>query len=189
MRRAAGFAAILVFAVAPASGQVPSPSASTDGADAKPRWAFSLSAHVYVVPHQQDYAQPTIAADYDWLHLEARYNYEALESGSGWIGYNFAGRDVVAWAITPMIGGVVGNTSGVATGYRGSVQWWLLELFSEGEYVFDTRHSAGNFFYSWSELALRPVAWARVGLAEQRTLAYKSDHDRGMTERCGSWSP
>ena len=37
-----------------------------------------------------------------------------------------------------MIGGVFGDTTGVAPGYKGSLSWWKLELYSEGEYVFDT---------------------------------------------------
>jgi len=32
---------------------------------------------------------------------------------------------------------VVGDTSGIAPGYRVSLGWWELEFASEGEYVFD----------------------------------------------------
>ena len=53
-------------------------------------WSFSASAYTYLVPDIRDYVQPTIAADHDWLHLEARYNYEALDTDSAWLGYNFA---------------------------------------------------------------------------------------------------
>src|SRR4051812_23027036 len=88
------------------------------------KWAFSLSAYAYVVPDDDDYIQPTITADRDWLHLEARYNYEDLNTASGWIGYNFAGGNKLAWEFTPMLGGVVGDTNGVAPGYKGSLSWW-----------------------------------------------------------------
>ena len=81
-----------------------------------------------------------------------------------------------------MLGGVFGNTTGIAPGYKGSLNWWKLELYSEGEYVFDTGNSAGSFFYSWSELSVAPVAWFRFGLVGQRTRAYQTDLDiqRGL---------
>ena len=55
-----------------------------------------------------------------------------------------------------MLGGVFGNTTGVAPGYKGSLSWWKLELYSEGEYVIDAGARSGNFFYNWSELTSRP---------------------------------
>ena len=140
-------------------------------------WSFSLSASTYVVPDDRDYVQPSFTADRDWLHLEARYNYENHETGSIWIGYNFSGGKKVEWELTPMLGGVLGNTVGIAPGYRGSLSWWKLTLSSEGEFVFDTRSSEGSFFYNWSELSISPVEWFRFGLVGQRTRAYQSDVD------------
>ncbi|MGB8340262.1 MAG: hypothetical protein WCE51_01625 [Chthoniobacterales bacterium] len=153
----------------------------TKEADEK-AWSFSLSAATYVVPNDQDYVQPTFTADRGWLHLEARYNYEDLETGSAWVGYNFSGGQKLEWELTPMLGGVFGNATGIAPGYKGSLSWWKLELYSEGEYVFDTGNSAGSFFYSWSELSVSPVDWFRVGLVGQRTRAYRSSVDiqRGL---------
>ena len=43
-----------------------------------------------------------------------------------------------------MLGGVFGETTGVAPGYKGSLSWWKLELYSEGEYVFDTGFLRGK---------------------------------------------
>jgi hypothetical protein len=123
-----------------------------------------------------------VTFDHDWLHLEARYDYEDRETGSVWVGYNFSGGDKLAWEFTPMLGGVFGNTDGVAPGYKGSLSWWKLELYSEAEYVFDTGDSADNFFYTWSELSLSPVDWFRFGLVVQRTKLYQTDYDiqRGL---------
>ena len=44
----------------------------------------------------------------------------------------------------------VGSAKGVAPGYKGSLGWRKLELYSEGEYVFDTGDRSASFFYSWS---------------------------------------
>jgi len=146
------------------------------------KWSFSASAYTYIVPDSRDYVQPTLTADHGWLHLEARYNYESLETGSAWLGYNFSGGEKLTWEFTPMLGGVFGNTTGIAPGYKGSLGWWKLALYSEGEYVVDTGDSSGNFFYNWSELTLSPVDWFRFGLVTQRTRAYETDRDiqRGL---------
>ena len=150
--------------------------------EAEKSWSFSASAYTYLVPDDRDYVQPTITFDRKWLHAEARYNYESLDTGSVWLGYNLSGGKKFAWEFTPMLGGVFGETRGVAPGYKGSLSWWKLELYSEGEYVFDTRNSSDNFFYNWSELTLAPVEWFRLGLVTQRTRLYKSDREiqRGL---------
>jgi hypothetical protein len=74
-----------------------------------------------------------------------------------------------------MLGGVFGKTHGIAPGLRGSLNWWRLELYGEGEYVFNTRERADSFFYLWSELTLSPVDWLRVGAVAQRTRVYESE--------------
>ena len=159
-------------ATAPTSATPDRPKDADDKA-----WSFSVSAYTYIVPDGRDYVQPTVTADRDGLHLEARYNYEALDTGSAWVGYNFSGGEKLAWEFTPMLGGVFGDTKGVAPGYKGSLGWWKVELYSEGEYVFDTDDSSESFFYNWSELTLSPVDWFRFGIVTQRTRAYESDRN------------
>ena len=145
-------------------------------------WSFSAFASTYIVPDFQEYVQPTLTADRDWLHLELRSNYENLETGSFWLGYNFSGGEKLEWEITPMLGGVFGDTNGIAPGYRLSFTYWKIELASEGELVFDANGSEESFFYNWSELSIAPVEWLRFGFVGQRTRAYQSDVDlqRGL---------
>jgi hypothetical protein len=147
----------------------------------EPQWSLSLAVYSYSVPDGEDYIQPTLTADRDWLHLEGRYNYEAQDTGSAWIGYNFAGAGgsggELSWALTPMIGGVFGDTTGIAPGYRALLGWRRLELYTEGEYVFDADDDDDSFFYSWTELTLAPTDWFRFGAVMQRTRAYESDND------------
>jgi hypothetical protein len=66
---------------------------------------------------------------------------------------------------------------GIAPGYKGSLSWWKLSLYSEGEYVFDTGNSSHSFLYNWSELTLAPVEWFRFGLVTQRTRVYETDRE------------
>jgi hypothetical protein len=83
----------------------------------------------------------------------------------------------LAFKATPMVGGVFGNTTGVAPGYLAGINWKRLDISTEGEFVFDTRSSAGNFFYSWTELSYSPTDWFRTGIVAQRTKAYHTSLD------------
>jgi hypothetical protein len=184
LRLLACMMAVLNLAAGQASAQTASAASATTTTNpppeleaAEPKWTFSASVETYVIPDGQDYAQPTVTADRDWLHLEARYNYEALHTGSAWLGYNFAGGKKLEWAITPMVGGVFGDMYGVAPGYEGTLTWWKLELYSQGEYVFDTADSSASFFYNWSTLSLAPVDWFHFGLVAQRTHTYQTNRD------------
>lgn len=170
----AAVVAAFVFATGCALGQTTS---DDPGEGAANRWAFSLAAYAYVVPDAPDYLQPTLTADRGRLHLEARYNYEDLDTASAWVGYTFSGGDTLTFEVTPMLGGVFGNTAGIAPGFELTLGYRRLELYSEGEYVFDTSDSSGSFFYSWSELTFAPVDWLRFGLVGQRTRVYQTDRD------------
>jgi hypothetical protein len=180
--------AVLLLGAGLVSGQTttpPPPAAAKAPAQAAEaaakKWEFSASAYTYFVPDSEeadDYVQPTLTADRGWLHLEARYNYEAIEAGSAWFGFNFGGGKTVVWTFIPMIGGVFGSAKGVAPGYKGSLGWRKLELYSEGEWVFDTEDLANSFFYNWSELAYAATEWFRFGVVTQRTRAYQSE--RGL---------
>ena len=140
-------------------------------------WTDSIIGTAYILPGDEDSFQPTFTADHKWLHLEARHNYEAFETGSVWAGYNFSVGETVTFEGTAMAGVVFGATDGVAPGYKASVSWTKLEFYSEGEYVFDTNDSSGNFFYSWTQLTWDLSDWSRIGLVGQRTKVYDSDRD------------
>jgi hypothetical protein len=162
-------------ALAQATNEVPAGTQEQE-VDEK-AWSFSASAYTYIVPDDRVYEQPTIMADRDRLHLEARYNYEGDRTGSLWVGYNISVGEKLALELTPMIGGVLGDTAGVAPGYRFSLGYGKLELASEGEFVFDSRASADSFFYNWSELSVTTLEWLRAGVVIQRTKLYESDFD------------
>lgn len=147
---------------------------------AKP-WEFSFSTFGYIVPHDRSYVSPVFAANHQRLHLEARYNYEDRETGSLWLGANFSKGQKITFELTPMLGGVFGNTGGIAPGLEMSLGWKRLGFYSEAEYVYDTRKHTG-FLYSWNELTYSPTEWFRAGLVSQRTRAYQTplDVQRGL---------
>jgi len=149
---------------------------TTPRAAAKEPWEISLTVDGYLLP-DQGYVNPTAAADHGRLHLEARYNYENLRTGSLWAGYNFSTGKKLALSLTPMIGGVFGRTTGIAPGCEAAVTYKKIKLSISNEYVFDTTDKSGSFYYSWPQLTYSPTDWLRVGLVAQRTKAFKTELD------------
>ena len=76
---------LLLASSALAQAHPPTPNSSTQQA-----WAFALTADGYVAPNEDGYVSPILVADRACLHLEARYNYENLKTGSLWVGYSFS---------------------------------------------------------------------------------------------------
>ena len=176
-------AVLSVFFAGPLWSQTTAgPPPESEQASAK-QWSYSLAIAGYLVPNDLSYASPTVMADRNWLHLEARYNYENQQTGSAWLGYNVSLGDKVELAITPMLGAVFGDMQGIAPGYEFSLTWKALELSSDGEYVYDTHKSSESFFYSWNELVYSPVDWIHAGFVAQRTRAYHTalDIQRGFS--------
>ncbi len=101
-------------------------------------WDFGADLNLYFLPNEF-YALPVFRADQNNLHLEARYNYEDYKTFSGWVGYNFSGGEKLEYFITPMLGGVVGLSNGIAPGLEFTFTLNRFELYSEQEYLFDVK--------------------------------------------------
>jgi len=167
-----------LFAQGPATATQQSAHATVE----QEPWAFNLTVDGYIVPNEQGYASPVLTADHNWLRLEARYNDENLHTGSLWVGYNLtAGKNLVL-TVTPMVGGLFGRTTGIAPGCEASLTYKKASLSVSNEYVFDTDHKSGNFYYAWPELTYSVLNWLKVGLVAQHTKAYKTSLmvDRGF---------
>jgi hypothetical protein len=157
--------------------QTPGPVPQPSKAAAPKPWEFSISVSGYLVPKEIDYGSPVFTADHNWLHLEARYNYENQQTGSLWAGYNFSAGKTVKFSATPIFGAVFGRTTGVAPGCELSLGYKRIELSSEIEYVVDTGDRTQNFLYSWNEFVYSPTDWFHAGLVAQRTRAYQTSLD------------
>jgi hypothetical protein len=151
-------------------------------ADSETSWEFNIAGALYVLPDDEDFVQPTLRADHGVLHLETRYNYEDRESVSFFAGANFEFGDKVKLALTPMLGGLVGNTDGIIPALEADFSAGIFGAYAEAEYVFDLGDSSSNYFYMWSELSLWPTEWLRAGVVTQRTRVYKAERDiqRGL---------
>jgi hypothetical protein len=149
----------------------------TPNSSARQAWAFALSADGYIAPNEGGYVSPILVADRASLHLEARYNYENLKTGSLWVGYTFTVGKRLVLNATPMIGGVFGRTTGIAPGLEASLTYNKVQLSFSNEYVFDTGDQSSSFYYDWPELTYSPRNWLHVGLVAQRTKAYHTSLD------------
>ena len=56
--------------------------AAAGGAGAQEPWSFGVEGYVYLVEGDDDYLMPIVTADRGGLHLEARYQYEDLDTSS-----------------------------------------------------------------------------------------------------------
>jgi hypothetical protein len=173
-----GGLAVAVLVSCQMLGQSLAGSATAQSSNAsKNPWAFNFTILGYLIPNETSYANPTFTADRHWLHMEARYNYENLNTGSLWVGYNFSAGKKLVLNVTPMIGGVFGRTTGIAPGCEASLTYKKVELSISNEYVFDTTSKSGNFYYSWPQITYSPLEWLRVGAVAQRTKAFHTSLD------------
>jgi hypothetical protein len=179
MTRPRAIATAFIFAVSESLGQTISDPLSSPppGEEKGGSGSYSLSTFIYLEQHARDYANPNVTANRGWLHLEGRYNYEALKTGSIWLGYNFRAGEKLKLEATPMLGGAFGDSTGIAPGYNISLTYKQFELTAQGEYFFDSGNQADDFFYNWTELSCAPTGWFRIGVAVERTKVVRTNSD------------
>jgi hypothetical protein len=143
-------------------------------------WNFGVETDLYFT--DPFIFLPIIQANKGNLHIEARYNYEDLKTVSGWIGYNFFGGEEFEYFVTPMVGGAVGRTNGIAGGLEFTFSYVGFELYSESEYLFDFESSENNFFYNWTDFTYSPLDWLWFGISGQLTKVDQTELeiDRGL---------
>jgi hypothetical protein len=155
--------------------QVATQESQTDSAGAF--WNFSAWAELFIIPGDEDFFNPTFYARHKTLHFEGRYNYEDRNTASMWAGRRFKFGKGVKFVFVPMAAIVFGNTNGVAPGLEIEIMYKKFDFYSESEHVFDFNTKENNFFYMYSELAIRPIQSLRVGLMAQRTRVFESDRE------------
>ena len=177
-----GAVAILIAAAATCFSQEAQLSTAPSSTAGRSGWEFDLSASYYSFRNQDDFTLAVATADRGPLHLEARYNYEAIDSGSLFIGWKFSGGQKLAWEVTPILGAVFGQKEGIAPGFEASLGYGIVDFYTESEYVRDTEVKEDSFVYSWNELGITPLEWLRFGLVTQRSMVYQSSRDiqRGL---------
>ena len=156
---------------------------AADAADSgEPPLSLSATGYYYAMRDQPDFFVGVGAIDRGKLHLEARYNYEAKDSGSVFAGWNFADGKDLSFEITPIAGVLFGAARGVIPGVEASVGYGSVDFYIEAEYVYDLGNRSDSYYYAWSELGWKPVEWLRLGLAGQRTRIVQTGRElqRGL---------
>lgn len=138
-------------------------------------WEFATSVYYSDPPGSEDRLTPIVYADRGPLHLEARYNYEDLETLSVFAGWTFEAGEELTAAFTPMIGAVGGDTDGIAPALEFDLGWKRLEWYAEMEYVLDLDESDDNYFYSWSTITYGLTDAFSAGLVIERTKLVETD--------------
>ena len=146
------------------------------------QWNFSAWAEMFIIPGEEDFFNPTFYARTKTLHLEGRYNYEDRNTASLWAGRRFQFGNGVKFVLVPMAAIVFGKTNGISPGLEAEVVYRKFDFYTESEYVFDFSSKENNFFYTYSELAVRPINPLRTGLIAQRTRVFQTPRElqRGL---------
>ena len=165
----------LLFLIGFASLKVLAQENQIDSASSQ--WNFSAWAEMFIIPGEEDFFNPTFYARHKSLHLEARYNYEDRNTASLWAGHRFKFGKGVKFVLVPMGAVVFGNTNGIAPGLEIEVMYKKFDFYYESEHVFDFNSKENNFFYMYSELAIRPIQALRTGIIAQRTRLFESERE------------
>ena len=137
-------------------------------------WNISALVLTVIIP-DNTFVLPIVYATYKRWHFEPRYNYENMETFSMFAGYDFSGGKKFKYLFTPMLGGVVGRTNGVAPGLEFDLAWGRVGLYSETEYVLDMNYSAESYLYVWSQLRFAATKWMILGLVGSRNRVYQNN--------------
>jgi hypothetical protein len=103
-------------------------------------------------------------------YVEARYNYEEMQTFSLYLGKTFAGGDKVSWSFTPMLGGAIGKFNGISPGLNVDLGYKNIFFSAQSQYSFSTnKEENSDFVYSWSELGYEVRPWFYAGVSFQQT--------------------
>jgi hypothetical protein len=183
--RRIAFALSLALGALPAAAAEAPPGTVTSG-----RWSPSVYLDAYFLKGGEGYLVPTVFMDRGSVHLEGRYNYEDFDTASLFAGWGFPfGEEGRSLRLTPMLGGVFGNTNGVAPGLEVEARWGRLSYWLEAEYVFDLEDSSASYLYTWSELYAFALPWLWAGVSVQRLRPVQSPREVDFGPMVGVGKP
>jgi hypothetical protein len=140
-------------------------------------WTPSVSLFWYLAPGQKNFYVVNAGADHGPLHVELRYHDEAIGTGSALIGWNLEFGETVKFGLTPGVGCLIGDEGGPILALDLALGWGPLSFTSQTEWLWEIQTGKGWFFYTWTELDVRPWPWMRAGAVAQRTRLFQTAHD------------
>jgi hypothetical protein len=103
------------------------------------------------------------------LYLEARYNYEDINTFSFYLGKSYSGKSDFTYRVIPMAGGVFGKFRGISLGLNTEFEYRKLFFSADSQYTRSIRNSERTFYFSWSELGYELTDDIFAGAAFQYT--------------------
>ncbi|MEO8711163.1 MAG: hypothetical protein ABI405_03515 [Parafilimonas sp.] len=140
----------------------------------KNTWSGSLAGYYYFIPGEEMYPTLISCADFKSLHLEARYNYEDINTASVFAGWTFGKDSKLSYSVTPMAGIAVGNSNGVLPGLECSATYSAINFYTENEYMFDFTGKENYFFYSWTQLSANTFKNMQAGVLAESLRWFKT---------------
>lgn len=135
-------------------------------------------AQFYVQLAEGEDALPVgiVALNHGPWHFEARYNYEDIQTGSLWVGWNLSTGSAVELEFTPMAALVIGTVDGFAPGFEATVSWKRFTFYDESELVvpFDAEPA---YFVSWSSATWRFADLLQPGVTAQRFRVHAGERE------------
>jgi len=143
------------------------------------------SANAQAKSGVENYNSISRAEQYTWIpvlhymnkkgwYTEARYNYEDINTGSIYVGRNYAGGKKVTYEVTPMAGIVFGNYKGISTATNIELAYKQMFFSGQLQYTINNEQQDNNFFYNWSELGCKLFNKFYGGVSVQQTKLYNS---------------
>ncbi len=125
-------------------------------------------------------------------YAEGRYNYEADNTLSVYVGRTFQKESTISYAISTLAGIVAGQFNGGAIATNTDLQYRNFFLYLQSQYAFSIKDKGENYLYNWVDLGCNATPWLAVGLSMQLTNGYKTKAivEKGffITPSYGKWS-
>lgn len=147
------------------------------GVDHEKNWSASAAGYYYFIQNEKTYPTLIGTADINALHIEARYNYEDINTASLFGGWTWEKNGKLSLSFTPIIGFSVGNTMGFLPGLECSASYSKLNFYSENEYMLDFTGKENYFFYSWTQLSANILKNMQVGVLAESLRFYRTKFD------------
>ncbi len=156
-------------------------SENTDSISDSSKW--NLNAQLYsVIPSSGNTTlMPVLTASKGHLYLQSRYNYESFHTFSASVGYILEGGDKLSYQITPIIGGMIGHTTGLLPEISFNINYRNFSLSSDSEYLINVEYPRLNYISTWNEFTYN-LDWFYAGIAVQRSRIVNTylDIQRGV---------
>ncbi|HYG20204.1 MAG TPA: hypothetical protein VD816_14800 [Ohtaekwangia sp.] len=127
--------------------------------------------HIYYVEDGNDFSMGPIGYIQNkagW-YAEVRYNYEEKRTFSLYVGKVYSNEGELSYAITPMVGGVIGRFKGGSAGLDVDLDFRGFFVSTQSQYTFSVNEEISNFYFAWSEAGYQPLPWVYGGVALQQT--------------------